>query len=1209
MNMETDQNNDSQAIETLPNAYARHRIVTDESDNPVDYIFLQVNSAFEKMTELKRGNILGRRVTEVLPGIEKSEFDWIGIYGKVAQGGGSLNFEQYSELLKRWYDVQVYSDEAGFFTTVFNETTARKDELASMRNLLQLTNKLFSSDQTTFDYQAAIDSLLKLSGAKFAAINTYEEDRTKTVTRAIAGVSVLIFVASQTLGFEITGRAWDIRPERLRTIEGGKLVRFKNLFETSMGAINETTATMLQELFRIGDIYVLELAYGGRETMGDIIFFMPKKKEIQNREVIELFAGQISSLLARLKAEEAVSIANKNMTTVLENSLFGVAIIDKKRTIRWVNPVVCKLAGVESPEVLIGSQCGDYLCPAEQHQCPILDNGQKLDNSERILRRSDGQTIPILKSVTEIMFEGEEVLLETFIDISDRKQTEEALREREHRFNLAINGTGAGLWDWDMITDKVFFSERWKAMLGYTDDEIENAFSGWQKLWHPDDVDKIEKAVKDHLDGKTEKYEIEHRMRHKDGNWRNILTRGDLIKDENGKPVRWVGTNIDLTHIKKMEEELKLSEAKHRELVREQDVLLNNIQTQVWYLTDDQTYGAVNKAHAAFNGVDVADFAFKNMYEIFPPEIVEVCREANIKVFETGNPEYTEEWLPHASGEQRLISIAKIPKLRTDGTVEYVVCSAEDTTARKQAEVALAERLAFEKMVSRISSNFVNLPPEQIDEGINYALQSVGELFEVDRSYLNRFSEDEKTYSITHIWCRDGVEGYFEKDQNVPVELTPWWIGELKSGRLVNIENVAEMGDDAALDRADFLSEEIKSIFALALTLEGRVIGCFGFDTVFEHRVWNKKQANLLQVVAELITGAIARHDADRQIRQLSFYDQLTGIYNRRYLEHELERLDRSREHPIAVISADLDGLKLINDTLGHNEGDRYLQAGAEVLKSALRTSDILARVGGDEFALLLPRTDKVAAEMLVNRVRRNIDAYNIKQQWLPLSISLGLAVSESADYRLEETYRMADNNMYTDKLLQGKKARAEIVSSLLASLFERGNLAEGERDQVQELSIRLGQALKLPEDHLARLALFTQVYDLGKVGLPDSIIHNSMQNNKGSLTDAEREALHRHPESGYRIASSSPDLTDVAELILKHHENYDGSGYPLGLKEDAIPVECRILSIAVAYSAMTNPRPYAKTLSHEEALAELKSCAGSQFDPDLVATFINIVM
>jgi HD-GYP domain-containing protein (c-di-GMP phosphodiesterase class II) len=197
---------------------------------------------------------------------------------------------------------------------------------------------------------------------------------------------------------------------------------------------------------------------------------------------------------------------------------------------------------------------------------------------------------------------------------------------------------------------------------------------------------------------------------------------------------------------------------------------------------------------------------------------------------------------------------------------------------------------------------------------------------------------------------------------------------------------------------------------------------------------------------------------------------------------------------------------------------------------------------------------------------------------------------------------------MYTDKLQQGKKARAEIVSSLLASLFERGNLAEGERDQVQELAIRLGQALKIPEDHLASLALFAQVYDLGKVGLPDSIIHSSMHSNTGELTEAEREALHRHPESGYRIASSSPELADVADLILKHHENYDGSGYPLGLKDDAIPIECRILSVAIAYSAMTNPRPYAKTLTPAQALAELQRCAGSQFDPAAVTTFVKMM-
>jgi len=217
----------SQALETLPTGYARHRVVLDDNNNPIDYIFLTVNAAFEEMTGLKREKILSRKVTEVLPGIEKSEFDWIGIYGQVALGGTKLNFEQFSEPLKRWYNVQAYSDEPGHFTTVINEITSRKNELASMRSLLELSEKLIASDQGVFDYQSAIDSLLSLSGAKFAAINTYEEGRTKTVTRAIAGVSVLIFAASQTLGFEITGRAWDIIPERLRTIEGGKLVRFK----------------------------------------------------------------------------------------------------------------------------------------------------------------------------------------------------------------------------------------------------------------------------------------------------------------------------------------------------------------------------------------------------------------------------------------------------------------------------------------------------------------------------------------------------------------------------------------------------------------------------------------------------------------------------------------------------------------------------------------------------------------------------------------------------------------------------------------------------------------------------------------------------------------------------------------------------------------------------------------------------------------------
>ncbi len=144
------------------------------------------------MTGLERKNIIGRKGTEVFPGIEKGDFDWIGVMGKVAQGGGSINFEKYSEPLKLWYDVQAYSDEPGYFTTVFTEITARKRETVSMKELLKLTESLLNTDRAGINYQEIAETLQQLSGAKFTAINTYEEDRTKTITRAITGIPDLI---------------------------------------------------------------------------------------------------------------------------------------------------------------------------------------------------------------------------------------------------------------------------------------------------------------------------------------------------------------------------------------------------------------------------------------------------------------------------------------------------------------------------------------------------------------------------------------------------------------------------------------------------------------------------------------------------------------------------------------------------------------------------------------------------------------------------------------------------------------------------------------------------------------------------------------------------------------------------------------------------------------------------------------------------------
>ena len=361
--------------------------------------------------------------------------------------------------------------------------------------------------------------------------------------------------------------------------------------------------------------------------------------------------------------------------------------------------------------------------------------------------------------------------------------------------------------------------------------------------------------------------------------------------------------------------------------------------------------------------------------------------------------------------------------------------------------------------------------------------------------------------------------------------------------------------------------------------------------------------ATLDQEVVSIVRDITEEKRKEEELTYLSLHDSLTGLYNRAYFESELARLEGSRYYPITIISADLDGLKLINDTLGHKAGDLFLVAGAAVLKKALRSSDIIARVGGDEFALILPQTDRFAGEEIIQRIYERVQAYNRQNKGMPLSISVGLAISEGDTQSLEETYRTADSLMYKDKLTRSKAARNAIIEALLASLFKREGMHEESSEKVQELSMKMGVRENLAEEQMANLMLLAQVYELGKVSIPESIL-----NKPGKLTEQEWEVVRQHAEKGYRIASASPELAGIADLLLKHHENWDGSGYPLGLQGEEIPIECRILALANAFCAMISPRPYAEMLDEEAALREVERCAGSQFDPELSKLFQEIV-
>ncbi|MGD0623752.1 MAG: HD domain-containing phosphohydrolase [Thermodesulfobacteriota bacterium] len=337
------------------------------------------------------------------------------------------------------------------------------------------------------------------------------------------------------------------------------------------------------------------------------------------------------------------------------------------------------------------------------------------------------------------------------------------------------------------------------------------------------------------------------------------------------------------------------------------------------------------------------------------------------------------------------------------------------------------------------------------------------------------------------------------------------------------------------------------------------------------------------------------------QIRYLSFHDKLTGLYNRAYFEEELKRLDTERQLPISVIMGDVNGLKLVNDAFGHQEGDKLLTRVSAILRESCRKEDVIARLGGDEFAIFLPRTSYEESMAIVERIK--LAGSQVGQYPEKPSIALGAVTKKEPSQDIQKILKEAEERMYRSKLLENKKVRDSIISSLRRTLFERSHESEEHAYRLRELALQLGHTLGLSDSELDQLSLLAILHDIGKIAIPEGIIIKP-----GDLSPEEWAMIWKHPETGYRIAGSSPELAPIAEAILAHHEWWDGNGYPRGLKGEEIPLISRIIAVVEAYDVMTHVQPYKKAVSKEEALQELRKKAGIQFDPQLTDRFTKIV-
>jgi diguanylate cyclase (GGDEF)-like protein/PAS domain S-box-containing protein len=337
------------------------------------------------------------------------------------------------------------------------------------------------------------------------------------------------------------------------------------------------------------------------------------------------------------------------------------------------------------------------------------------------------------------------------------------------------------------------------------------------------------------------------------------------------------------------------------------------------------------------------------------------------------------------------------------------------------------------------------------------------------------------------------------------------------------------------------------------------------------------------------------------EIKYLSYHDNLTNLYNRTFMEEEMKRLDSSRQLPISIVMIDVNGLKLFNDTYGHQKGDQLLIKTAEILKKSTRSEDIVARWAGDEFVILLPKTSRIEMGKIINRIEANCS--QTEDDEILISLAVGVAVKEKVEENIFDVFNKADKEMYKQKISKSRKAKQKLVENILINLESKSSEERDHLNRMKNTAAKFADFIGLKKDEKERLKNLAELHDLGKVTIAEEILKKEEK-----LNEKEWEKIKEHSEHGYKIAAASKEFASIAREILHHHEHWDGSGYPAALEKEAIPLLARIISIIDAFDVMRNKNIYSKKMTRQEAVKELKSCAGTQFDPLLTEKFIEFI-
>ncbi len=576
----------------------------------------------------------------------------------------------------------------------------------------------------------------------------------------------------------------------------------------------------------------------------------------------------------------------------------------------------------------------------------------------------------------------------------------------------------------------------------------------------------------------------------------------------------------------------------------------------------------------------------------------------------------------------RLICILAISEMR-DGKLytvedidqlEFISGRVAASMAKEYSHEQLREQDKETTLVNRLTAIITSsMSIQMIFDGFAQELKK--EDMEIDWATIALIDGDELYFMA----LSSNIGSAWQTGERIPLEGT--------ATELSYQEQQAEYEDDLKRVRRfstseSLLQQGIRSVAYLPLNVTGRTIG----NLILASRqpnAYTRRDKKLLEKVALQIAAPVENANLYNRLEQRSRIDELTGLFNRRHFEERLkEEVSRQTRYGdvFSIFMLDLDNFKAYNDTYGHPAGDILLGQMGKIIKGSVRNVDQAFRYGGDEFVIILPQTTREDAYAVAERVRVQI-AKRMEKEAIAVTASIGLANYPADGVVADELIDVADNALYHAKRAGGnrillssdalselpdeggvhgtynKRSGLSAVYALVSAVEAKDSFMYDHSRKVNTYAVALAEAIGLSPDQVTNVSTAALLHDIGNIGISDKIL-----NKKGRLNEEDWKAIKTHPKLGATIIGNIRHLAPCVNIVLYHHERWDGGGYPEGLQREQIPIEARILAIADSFEAMTSVRPYRPPLPLKEIVKQLKQGAGLQFDPNLVDAFIGIV-